>query len=126
MKYFVEDSRCVRCGVRESVEHVCWTGCIAGHVWGGIMTGHKAMVSFNKIKEKEIIPILAWCCWRVRNLTVFEGFDGTDEEAKALVVRYAMEVIQSQESRIKEEAGRLMKLVYQGRVLESPLGKCLM
>ena len=70
--YFSEDTRCRRCGHWESIEHICWSGCIAGVFWGGDMTGERAMNSFAKIKEREIIPILAWCCWKVRNLIVFD------------------------------------------------------
>ena len=119
--YFTEDTSCRRCGDKETIEHICWTGCIAGYLWGGIMTGERAMDSFGRIKEKEIIPILAWCCWKVRNLVVFEGYDGSDREAKLLVIRFASDVIKCQAAGIRDAAGHILELLGQGRVSESPI-----
>ena len=53
----------------------------------------KAMVAYSKVKEKEIIPILAWCCWKVRNLMVFEGVAGSAQEARTKVMRLASAAI---------------------------------
>ena len=125
VSHFVEDISCLRCGDRETIEHICWTGCIAGPIWGGHMTGQRAMVSYSKIKGKEIIPILAWCCWKVRNLMVFEGVAGTVRDARIMVMRLASAVIQCQATEIKEAAGDILKLLEQGRVLESSIGKFL-
>ena len=83
------------------------------------------MVIYSKIKEKDIIPILAWCCWKVCNLMVFEGVIGSVREARIMVMRFASAIIQCQASKIKEEAGDILKLLDQGRILESPIGKFL-
>ena len=87
------------------------------------MTGHRAMVSYSKIKGLEIIPILAWCCWKARNLMVFEGLTGSARDARALVMRFAEAVVQTQAMEIKGVAGDFLKLIEQGRVLESSLGQ---
>ena len=89
------------------------------------MTGQRAIISYSKIKEKEIIPILAWCCWKARNLMVFEGVVGSVRDARAMVMRLASAVIQCQATEIKEAAGGILKLLEQGRVLESSIGKFL-
>lgn len=122
VSHFVDDVRCLRCGERETIEHICWTGCVAGGIWGGHMTGHRAMVSYSKVKGFEIIPILAWCCWKARNLMVFEGLFGSARDARAIVMRFAAAVVQNQVVEIKGAAGDFLKLVEQGRVLESSLG----
>ena len=85
------------------------------------MTGERAMDSFGRTKEKGIIPILAWCCWKVRNLVVFESYDGSDREAKLLVLRFASDVIKSQATGIRDAAGHILDLLGQGRVREIPI-----
>ena len=115
VEHFIEDISCRRCGEKETIEHICWTGCISRHLWGGIMTGLRAMEYFSKGKEKEIIPILAWCCWKIRNLVVFEGYQGSARESTLLVRRFASDVIKCQAVEIREAAGRSLELLGQGR-----------
>jgi hypothetical protein len=122
ISHFVEESRCIRCEERETIEHICWTGCVARDIWGEGMTGQKVMVAYSKVKGKEIIPILAWCCWRIRNLMVFEGVSGTVQEAKATVMRLAEATIYYQATTIKEKVGGILQQVKQGKSLPSVLG----
>ena len=56
---------------------------------------------------------------------VFEGVVGSAREARIMVMRLALEAIQSQHAEIKEAAGDILKLLEQGRVLESSIGRCL-
>ena len=87
------------------------------------MTGERAMNSFAKIKEREIIPILAWCYWKVRNLTVFDNFNGSTTEAVFLVIRFAQDVIKYQASEIRGGANYLLDQVALRRIDKTPLGK---
>jgi hypothetical protein len=112
---FSHEVNCRRCGSKETLEHVSWTGCIAHNIWGGSMNGERAMKFASKSKDMEIIPILAWCCWKIRNLVVFDGLAGSDDDIKLLIRRFARNVIQYQIEAIRVTAGNHLNLLLQGR-----------
>jgi len=60
------------------------------------MMGEIALRHFHEAKGREKILITTWCCWRVNNLTVFDGFEGLDEESIHLVSRLVADMLQNQ------------------------------
>jgi len=73
IKFFGGEASCKRCGNLEDIDHIFWSGCLAKQFWINYMLGNKAIDIFNQSKGREIIPILAWSFWKLRNFIVFNG-----------------------------------------------------
>jgi len=61
------------------------------------MTGELALRQFNEAKGREIIPITTWCFWKMRNLIVFDGYEGSDKEAIHVVSKMVAKVLRYQD-----------------------------
>jgi len=73
------------------------------------MIGTIALNIFLETKGREIIPSIAWCFWRIRNLIVFKGYKGGDEDALFVACRTTREEVRYQVEEFRIHGYKLLQ-----------------
>ena len=81
-----------------------------------------ALHQFNEAKGREIIPITPWCFWKLRNLMVFDGYKGSNEEAMLVVSRMVMDVLRHQVEEIHTHSYVLLETKAEDSVFQRMRG----
>ena len=123
------ESKCIRCGEVETINHIFFTCFFAQQTWQSLLTlpavhlaaatsFKEALIQFRNIVclppygiTSNILPWMCWTLWTARNQLIFENKSPSQRETTTKALKTAREWAQAQEGLTKQHQQPITKLI---------------